>query len=948
MERSAGSGVRRAGDSFWEVLEVGGGGVTARAAVDLEVAGARARAPILLLRVAALATDALEPLRCRAVLEHARRVEAALDRLEARRRGRCSALHRLGLTLSHADAAHHALVELERAVHDDRPPAAPLAALSLGDVFARIDGLREDLIAWEADVRAYRDALRDGPAAVRDDWARVHAGLARAWRDDLLQRGVLHAHPELYRAVEQALGPAQDPPGAPGGREPRWALSLLAHVYRAVTQTSPFSTLTLTAVGRPAPAEDARRFSVPEPAELGSRLVLSPELVGALARRWLADPSVAARAPLRAPELAEADDDRIVFLHADAPSRGKPTIEVICTLIDSPVAAVALRLLREVPGPHDMDSFRRLLGATLGCADPEAGFPPHALDDGVEEALGGLLQQLQELGLFRPAVEYDACRPDALDGLVRATAALGATAMVPGLALAMSIAERLRSLAGRPARLQAAGLAAAHIDLRRLLGDSVEIRPGRAIVDRAGLLRTVDVPAAALRWIGPGLRQILDVLPLFNVEHGAERLVQGFFRGRCAGGAVLPVLPAFAELRDFVQEHFGGEGPDAFVRAAEEREATSEVAWVRRALIAELRELVDGTAEPVRSLPDGFLRRWADQARLYAPRRAPLAAAFLGQLIDTGDAGRPRFVLDRVAAGYGALAAAWVRAGDRVGDREPAAGAYLGDVLAEELRALDPDGDVVEIAAALEYSGQVRERVTPRVLSYPGEPSSPDPERRIDWSRLGLAFDAELDRVVLVHRRTRRRVLPLHLGTLSASHYPAFYRFLMALGPAFTPALSLIDLFEDAVPEAERQAPRRYERIVAEPIVLSRDTWCVPSNSLPRLGTGRPSFADFLGLRRWARELDLPRRVYVAGGPPAEPPRAGLSAGAPRRSRRPLCVDFDELASCALLCRFLRRVGPTVRFTEVLPLPEQNPFRDDRRGRTVECVLEVRSDADLA
>jgi len=907
---------------------VGGVGVTARAVADLESAGARARAPILLLRVAALATDVLELFRCRAVLEHARHAEAALDRLDARRRVRCDALHHLVHTLAHAELLRHALVDLARAVHDDRPPLAPLAALGLGDALAWIDGLREDLIAWEAEVRAYHDALCAGAAALREDWARVHAGLARAWRDELLQRGVLYAQPELFRAVEQALGSA---PSRPGGREPRWARSLLAHVYRAVIQTTPLGTLTLTAVGRP--AEDARRFPVPEPAELGSRLVVSPELVGALARRWLAEPAVAARAPLRAPELADADDDRIVFLHADAPSRGKPTVEVICTLIDSPIAAIALRLLREAPGPHDLESFRRLLAETLGCADP----PVSPDDEALADALTGLLRQLEELGLLRPAVEYDACRPDALDGLVRATAALGAAALVPGLALATSVAERLRSLAGRPARQQAVGLAAAHIDLRRLLGDGAEIRPGRAIVERAGLARPVDVPAAALRWIAPALRRLLGVLPLFNVEHGAERLVQGFFRGRCTGGAVIPVLPAFAELRDFVQAHHGGEGPDAFVRAAEEREVASDVARVRRELVAELRGLVDDAVDPVLALPDEVLRRWAARARLYAPRRAPLAAAFLGQLIDTGDATRPHFALDRVAAGYGALAAAWVHGGE--------AGAYLGDVLAAELRALDPGGDVVEIAAALESSGQVRERVTPRVLSYPGEPSSPDPERRIDWSRLGLALDAELDRVVLVHRRTRRRVLPLHLGTLSACHYPAFYRFLMALGPAFTPAFSIVDLLEDDLPAAARQAPRRYERIVAEPLVVSRDTWCVPAESLPRLETRRPRFADFLALRRWARELDLPRRVIVASAPHAEPSRGGSGVRLPRRSRRPFFVDFDELATCALLCRFLRRSGPTVRFTEVLPLPEQTPFRDDRRGRTVECVLEVRADA---
>ena len=62
-------------------------------------------------------------------------------------------------------------------------------------------------------------------------------------------------------------------------------------------------------------------------------------------------------------------------------------------------------------------------------------------------------------------------------------------------------------------------------------------------------------------------------------------------------------------------------------------------------------------------------------------------------------------------------------------------------------------------------------------------------------------------------------------------------------------------------------------------------------------------------------------------------------------ARKPFFVDFDDYASCALMSRFIRHAGAMVRFSEMLPTQEQNPFRDERRARTVECVMEIQGGA---
>jgi hypothetical protein len=876
-------------------------------------------ATLILLRVAPIATDFLQVLHCKRVLELAQTVERMASRLARLRQARCDALY--ALVPGKPSPERRALLGIKRAVHNNRLPEIDLEVPELQDVLARSSALAADLRDWASDVETLHQSLTLGPAVMQADWVAVRHGLALAWECELLRRGVFHAKPQLFFELEKLFTRAGKRSDAPPTQTD---LAFLAYVYRAVTKTSPFSTLTVTGVGRM--AEDADHFHPLELDDISSVLVLAPDIISRLGQRWVNRTDMHVFAPVRTPDLLEVDGSRIVFLgESDRELTGNRGAEVIRILSDAPFAVLALRLIRASPtGHYTIASLRSDIAMQLGAS---------------EQVIEAMLAQLRACGLIRIELDYDSCRPTALDAVIEATTS-SSPELEADLKQAQDVSRQLRTLASRPVREQATALPKTLADLQRLLGDTAPPDRHVAVFDRCSAASLFALPARAVQEIMPTLQDVLTVLPLFNVDLGAERFVQDFLRLQCANGKAVPILTAFAELRAFLDAHYRGSEWAALSAAADQHPSLRAATFHREALIADIRGRMGTTNQansPTITLLDDFFRRWSEEAAAFAPRRTRLSASFLGQFIDTGDPAQPRFALNAVVAGYGTLAAAWACA-----DPAHPAGSYLHRTLRENLSSLDVKGYVVEVAAALNFGGHVREAITPYFLPYPGEPSSADPDRRLDWRDLVLVHDQALDRVVLLRRVDGKRILPVNLGTLSSHHFPPFYRFLMCLGAAFTPTFSLVHFFEQELPPSDRLSPRYYPRIVAGTIVLSRMTCCMPAASLPSLGGGPLSFDDFLKIRSWARAFDLPRLAFVTGAQTSEVMEEVGNLRAFKRARKPFFVNFDDYLSCVLFHRFSRRVGSSVCVTEMLPTPEQNSFRTgDAGGRVVECVIEV-------
>jgi len=114
---------------------------------------------------------------------------------------------------------------------------------------------------------------------------------------------------------------------------------------------------------------------------------------------------------------------------------------------------------------------------------------------------------------------------------------------------------------------------------------------------------------------------------------------------------------------------------------------------------------------------------------------------------------------------------------------------------------------------------------------------------------------------------------------------------------------------------------RHWPRITVGNVVIHRESWSIPAGDLG-FAHARTEADRFLGARRWAHGLEVPRFVFVKT--PTE--------------RKPFFVDFDTPVYVELLCRHLRRTdeerGPEtqIKLSEMLPTPDRL-WLEDAQGR---------------
>jgi hypothetical protein len=97
--------------------------------------------------------------------------------------------------------------------------------------------------------------------------------------------------------------------------------------------------------------------------------------------------------------------------------------------------------------------------------------------------------------------------------------------------------------------------------------------------------------------------------------------------------------------------------------------------------------------------------------------------------------------------------------------------------------------------------------------------------------------------------------------------------------------------------------------------VLAREAWNVPATEVPTRGQDIAAFA---------RDVGIPRHVFVKS--PLE--------------RKPMYLDTDSPVLARILCRHARHAAANssqhrIRFTEMLPTPQQTWLRDADGNRYV-------------
>ncbi len=444
-------------------------------------------------------------------------------------------------------ATRRVLLGLRRALFNRQHAKVQHACAQLQHVLPA--PLAAALTDWQAQVRAWDEDMAQGEELVAADWHEQRSHLRHMLQDTTLQQGLLLASPELTDDLRSWL--RADPSTAPGRK---LELSMLLYLTRMAAKTSPYSTFTGVAAGRwhtadgPAVRQSADMWSRQSLVE-ANRWVVN-QIIGAV----LAWPEVRpAASVLRNTSLHTSD----ATLHVLVWKRGETVVRMRAT-------PAITHLLDRCVGPQP-PTYQELV------ADLTA-----QVEDDQRERVTAFLEQVIDSGLLSltiPVAEqhprYIAACADWLEHCAGAPSARAIAHALHTLDAALhtyqateSVAERATVLAAIRATLQTISAECA------ARGTPISL-PDKNILYEESLIADVQVEWSLPRWqhVLADLHQMQQLLRLFDPFLLAQMQIAETFVAQFGRGAMVPLLTAYAALRDSGSAtHWQGGGMDAAVR----------------------------------------------------------------------------------------------------------------------------------------------------------------------------------------------------------------------------------------------------------------------------------------------------------------------------------------------------------------------------------------------
>ncbi|MEU7150133.1 lantibiotic dehydratase [Streptomyces sp. NPDC045456] len=791
-----------------------------------------------------------------------------------------------------------ALVALRRAVHNQRTPGErcwndEVRAALPAAVVADVERWAELLAAHRADTAALDDLLPQ-------DAADRHAVLREAAAQPVFRHGLIQGSPVLHEQLRKWLA---RPEGAVPDR--KLALRLAKYLARVAAKTSPFSTFTVSGLGRwDGPRPDAGGPAVRDTVEINLWLVQQ------LVRRLREHPALAPAVRLRVNPSAHPADGHWEFL-------GPGEEEPLRTLpVSAPVQA-CLDFLSDGARPrHEVAAH---LTARSGASPEQAE---------------RYLARLAEVGVLEVVPPFSEQAADPLAEL-RAWVDTGG----PELA---EVSARLKEVAalldGYPELTDPDARQRRNQEIHRALGRVAElVGPEHVIVPPKNYI----IENALL--VGP---------PPAQDRQAWEPVLRDLDTVRRCYAALDPALPGRVALARLFSTRFGaGAGVPflAFHRAVQEEMRTdpqlpgllsvSQHGYAPLAdsplpRIKELLRIRAGlTDAALNARPDADGVVHVDPARLAALAdrwpawmRPPGSVAFYGQL--TGGPEDPAgFVVNAVNAGHG-------RGRDRIRRLLGQAGVTVAG------EPSGPPGDVILADTCRHYGSNVglRDLTMTDEIDYPGAASPRPAERRIPLRDLEVRHDPVLDLLVLWSRTRDREVRPVHPSLIAEFWLPPAMRLLIqAFGDTPTLLIPGRRMFGDISP-ATQQGLLDEPRITIGTVTVSRRQWVFRTDEAPVRAKGEADRPYLLRLAAWLREHGIPERCFVRALDPSMLTDGNVWQ---LKSRKPLYIDFANLLLTGLFERMLAERGNLLFLQEALPDPSAAPHYGDAGVRVTEHLVEV-------
>lgn len=859
------------------------------------------------VRVAGLPLSALSELRCTGSITLLDACRADHERLTERGALLSDELYPVigGLR---DPAARPGLVGLRRAVFQTRVPGER----EWNDDIAALlpSGLRDRVEDWVARLRAHHAHLADAHDLLEAETRAARNRLRDVTADPLFLHALSLSSPPLYAVLRKWQAD-------PGRRPRRKSIDrLVKYVARAAAKTSPYSTFTISGLGR---WTDRPTTRLPDPGE--ARVLLETDrFVFERVRDALAhDPRLTGELVVRVNPSASERDGTVRFL---APSPDEPIVSL-------PASATVAAVLRAV-GEHGPLTVSELC-AHLG----RSGGNPDAIRRYVDKLrVGGLLEA--QLPVADQAERPFAELADWLEGVAP-----------DGFEECRKLASTLDAELSRtipPADLDA-GTARARA-VRETAAALIDAAPDRITLHENAVHTGVPAECALPEW--RSALDDLDVVRRWSAVHDPVaplRLVLGSFLAARFGPACrLPVV----DLQRAIHGEIDGGGP-----YGDELRTAMELAFTTNPLlrrssgldrVRELYRLQDAAARALLAEGGSDGEVYADPARIAAmadgwpawirPPRSLMC--FVQQLPGRAADGSAHLVLNAAATGFG-------RGRNRLHRQLETAGAQpepIGVTAAE-------DGALTTELAGAFGSGLNRKRPTAdRELDYPGVVTAAPEHARIAPHDLVVTLDAERELPRLESESLGRPLTPLHLGTMADSLLPPAARLLTHVfggGYLKHPAAALLnDLAETGIPDRPVHQPR----LRLGHVVLRRAGWLVPAGHAPVRRPGERPADHLYRLLGWLHEHGMPRTCFVRALGAAlfdqELAAESLPYWAFRKSRKPLYVDVGNVFLVELFDRLAADPDTAVLLIEeALPEPGDAPTAYDGEQRVAEFVVEI-------
>ncbi len=256
----------------------------------------------------------------------------------------------------------------------------------------------------------------------------------------------------------------------------------------------------------------------------------------------------------------------------------------------------------------------------------------------------------------------------------------------------------------------------------------------------------------------------------------------------------------------------------------------------------------------------------------------------------------------------------------------------VGDAFIE-----DDDDDTIyaEISGGAFFNGNLREKVLPYEILHPSTETSCS-EGSVQCHDLEVwRHPVDQNSLILRHKATGRRVVPVDLGFLNIQRQPPLYQLLARFVPASTVSVPIPNEVSVAAPVPDGIVHRpRFTFDGA--LVLSRQVWMFSSSIVPAQRSGEGNAEFFERFHRWLVDSSLPLDCFVRIRPmpkvdkgeattpkeEAEAPGRGDDYEARRQAAawaerwKPQYIDFVNPLFVRLFCRMIASAGISVLHVE--------------------------------